>query len=268
MKNNAKMTPLSWLFNKPTFKLAPATLAIVVQAASLIVVFCSVLVISHFLTVRFSLFSLVVMQSLSAVALCMLASMAVWWRWIHALFPLAMYLMSMWAVPNELYLIGFLVSLSVFWTTFRSQVPFFPSRPIVREKVSALIPNDKPVRMIDIGSGLGGLSMHIAQKKLNSQVEGIEIAPMPWLISAFRAWLSRSSARFTLGNYHELHFAKYDLVFAYLSPAAMPALWQKAQQEMQTGSLLVSYEFGVPNVAPSFTIDNDSAAPNIYVWEM
>lgn len=267
MKNNIKILPLNFIFSKPTLKLAPATLAIVLQLAALVLMLITVVVVSSVFAVRFSVLSLVMMQAISAVVLCILANMAVWWRWIHGLLPLTMFVMSMLSIPNEVYLIGFLISFSIFWTTFRSQVPFFPSRPMVREKVAALIPDNQSCRMIDIGSGLGDLSMHIAKAKKHSQVEGIEIAPMPWLISVVRAWISKSSAKFTLGNYHELDFANYDLVFAYLSPVAMPALWQKAKQDMQAGSLLVSYEFEIPNASPSFTIQNGSA-PTIFVWEM
>ena len=95
---------------------------------------------------------------------------------------------------------GFIISLSLFWTTFRTQVPFFPSRPIVRQKVTELIPQDKPIRMIDIGSGLGDLVMHIANARTHSHIEGIEIAPLPWLISMIRAYLTRSNAAFKLGE--------------------------------------------------------------------
>lgn len=267
MLKHIKNMPLRCVFSQRDIRLAPATLAIVIQVVALITVFLCVLVVSSFSAIRFSVLSLVIMQSFGAVALCAVAGMAVWWRWIHGIFPLAMFVMSIWAIPNEVYLIGFLVSLSVFWTTFRSQVPFFPSRPIVREKVAALIPPDQPTRMIDIGSGLGGLSLHIAKVKSHSQVEGIEIAPMPWLISAIRAWVTQSSAKFKLGDYHELDFAQYNLVFAYLSPAAMPALWEKSHQEMQAGSLLVSYEFEIPNVPPTFTIVDD-AHPTIFVWKI
>lgn len=262
-----KHMPLNGVLRKPELRLAPATLAIIVQIAASIIVFLCVLVVSSFFAVRFSVLSLVLMQSLGAVALCVLAGMAVWWRWIHGLFPLAIWVMSLWALPNEVYLIGFLVCLSVFWTTFRSQVPFFPSRAIVREKVAALIPQDQANRMIDIGSGLGDLSMHIAKVRKLSQIEGIEIAPMPWLISAIRAWLTRSTAKFTLGDYRDLDFAQYNLVFAYLSPAAMPALWEKAHQEMRAGSLLVSYEFDIPHVPATLTI-NDGTHPTIFVWKM
>lgn len=255
-------------FVEQKVKLAPATLAIVVQVIALVAVLLSIVVVSHFSAVRLSLWTLVLLQSVIATTLCWLVGMAVWWRWIHAFFPLAIYGMSLWTVPNEVYLIGFLISLGVFWTTFRSQVPFFPSRPIVWQKVAELIPQNQSIRMIDIGSGLGDLSMYIAKANKGSQVEGIEIAPLPWLVSIVRAWWRRSSAQFHLGSYHELDFAHYDLVFAYLSPAAMVTLWQKAQQEMQTGSLLVSYEFDIPNVPPTFTIENGPNMPTIFVWRI
>ncbi len=259
--------PLKGVQIRRNIKLPPAVLAIFVQLVALSIVLLSVIGINSFFAVRFSFFTLVVMQAITAVCVCHVANMAEWWRWIHGLFPLAMYGMSLLAVPNEIYLFGFLITLSIFWTTFRSQVPFYPSRPIVRAKIAALIPPNQAFRMIDIGSGLGDLSMYIADAKKLSQVEGIEIAPMPWLISVLRAWFRKSSARFTLGDYHTLNFAQYDLVFAYLSPAAMPALWEKSQQEMQKGSLLVSYEFSIPDVPATFTIQ-DANHPAIYVWKI
>jgi len=169
-------------------------------------------------------------------------------------------------ILNEVYLTGFLISLGLFWTTFRSQVPFFPSRPIVWQKVAELIPQDKPIRMIDIGSGLGDLAMHIAKMKTASRIEGIEVAPLPWLVSVVRSYLKGNAAVFKLGDYRELDFAQYDVVFAYLSPAAMPALWEKAHREMSSGSLLISYEFEVPGVSPTFCIN--TTKQSIYVWEM
>lgn len=261
---------MSWkrALSQPDIKLAPATLAMLIQIFSVIAIYLSITVVNYFFAINLSITTLVILQSVSTVALCTLVGMAVWWRWIHGVFPLAMLMMSMWAVPSEVYLIGFLVSLSIFWTTFRSQVPFFPSRPVVWHKVAELISQHQETRMVEIGSGLGDLSMHIAKNRKNSQVEGIEIAPLPWLISRLRAWITRSSVRFKLGDYRELDFAQYDLVFAYLSPAAMSDLWKKAQQEMRTGSLLVSYEFEIPGVRPSFRITNGKKTPTIFVWKM
>ncbi len=263
-KKNMSITGLH--FNRIN-NVMPAFQAVTVQVFALITVLISAVLISYFFEIRISFLTLILMQSVSALYLSKIANMAVWWRWIHGVFPIAMYGMTLFNVPNELYLIGFLVTLSMFWTTFRSQVPFFPSRPIVREKVATLIPKNIASRMIDIGSGLGDLSMFIAESNHKCQVEGIEIAPLPWLISVIRAWIKRSDVQFTLGDYYALDFSEYDLVFAYLSPAAMPALWKKAKQEMREGSLLVSYEFDIPNISPSYTITSDSH-PTIHVWEI
>lgn len=263
-----RFSPNRFSLGRFSITLAPATQSVLVQLVALLVVFSSVVIVNYFTPVNFSVFYLVLMQASSAAGLCMLIGLAVWWRWIHFCFPLVMLLMSMWQLPNEIYLIGFVVTLSVFWTTFRSQVPFFPSRPVVWKKVAELISQQQQTRVVEIGSGLGDLSMYIAKNRKNSQVEGVEIAPLPWLVSTLRSWVTRSSARFKLGDYRELDFAQYDLVFAYLSPAAMSDLWKKAQQEMRAGSLLVSYEFEIPGVPPSFSITNGDKTPTIFVWKM
>jgi len=255
-------------FKQAKLRLVPAAVSVLVQMIAFATVLLSVLAIHHFIHFQFSIFSIVLMQATIASGLSILVGMARWWRWIHFCFPLALWGMSMWQVPNEVYLIGFLMTLSLYWTTFRSQVPFYPSRPHVWRTVSALIPLDKTIRMIDIGSGLGDLSMHLAKSKPNSKIEGIEIAPLPWIISKLRAILTGSMAKFKLGDYHQLNFADYDVVFAYLSPAAMPTLWQKAQQEMQAGSMIISYEFDIPGAHASQCIIGEKQSPNLYVWKM
>lgn len=257
-------------------RFSPAVLAVLVQCGSLFILiaitFAVALVAQFFFgaDLRFPLWVLFLLQALITTVLSRSVGMASWWGWIHFFFPIAVWVMSSWQLPNELYLVGFLVSLSLFWTTFRTQVPFFPSRPIVWQQVAKLVPlgQDAPVRMIDIGSGLGDMSMYIARECPNCHVEGIEIAPLPWLVSFVRAYIRRSTATFTLGDYKQLDFASYDVIFAYLSPAAMLDLWKKAQAEMRTGSVLVSYEFDIPNVIPHNQISIDERTPLLYVWKM
>jgi hypothetical protein len=95
---------------------------------------------------------------------------------------------------------------------------------------------------------------------------GIETAPLPWLLSVLRARLTGSRARFVRGDYEQLDFAAFDVVFAYLSPAAMTALWRKAQSEMRPATMLVSYEFTIPERTPDRTIPATAARRALYVW--
>jgi hypothetical protein len=110
--------------------------------------------------------------------------------------------------------------------------------------------------------------MYMAKIKPDSQIEGIEIAPLPWMISYMRAKFRRSSATFILGNYQALDFANYDVIFAYLSPVAMRTLWDKASQEMRPGSMLISLEFEIPGVAENMRIAGNKSTPTIYVWKI
>lgn len=252
----------------------PATLAVLVQCSAL----CAVLLVTwltHGLAVvffsadiHFTMLTLVLLQAGFAAYFSHLAGMASWWRWIHLCFPTAIWLMSSWQIPNTFYLVGFMITLSLYWTTFRTQVPFFPSRPVIWQQVAAIVPQDRPIRMIDIGSGLGDMSMHLARMRPDSVIEGIEIAPLPWLVSVVRAKLKSSTAVFKLGDYRELDFANYDVIFAYLSPAAMPALWEKSKAEMKSGSLLISYEFEIQGIFPTQVLTSDEREEKLYVWKL
>jgi len=274
VRPNIFVKPRLFLKDIRKVQLKPATLAVLVQCTALITVFVFSRIFHLTVAVFFGtdltlpLLALVLIQSFLAAMLSYSAGMASWWRWIHLGFPIAIFGMSNWHIPNEIYLAGFVVSLSLFWTTFRSQVPFFPSRPAVWRQVARVMTKNKPVRLIDIGSGLGDMSMYIAKARPDSHVEGIEIAPLPWLVSFVRGKIRRSAAIFKLGDYRSLYFANYDVIFAYLSPAAMLALWEKAKQEMLSGSLLISLEFDIPGVPPSMLIAGNENSPTLYIWQI
>jgi SAM-dependent methyltransferase len=207
-----------------------------------------------------------VLQGMVAALLTWRRGLATWWRAIQFLFPVSLLGAGMLDLPPALFLVVFLFLLGLYWSTFRTQVPFYPSGPTAWKAVAALLPAGRPVRLIDIGSGLGGLVLDLARRRPDSQFTGIELAPLPWLVSRLRARLTRSSASFIRGDYEALDFGQYDLVFAYLSPAAMPALWNKASREMKPGTMLISYEFNIPAKPAHKTIDATPFGPALYVW--
>jgi hypothetical protein len=200
---------------------------------------------------------------------CVLArwrKLAVWWLAIELAFPLTLMQGLALHLPPLVMLGVFVFLLLLFWSTFRTQVPYYPSGPWVWNEVARLLPPERPVCAIDIGSGLGGLVLELTRRRPDSRFVGIELAPLPWLVSRLRAALSGSSARFVRGDYEDLDFANYDAVFAYLSPAAMSALWRKAAREMRPGSILLSYEFLITEKAPDLSIVPKGRGPALYVW--
>lgn len=203
-----------------------------------------------------------------AAGIAYLHRMASWWEPILFLFPPTAVLVNTLHLPPALFFVIFLFLLLLFWSTFRSQVPFYPSGRPVWDAVAALLPVERPLQIIDIGSGLGGAILYLSRVRKDCRFVGIELAPLPWLISHVRAMLSGSRGNFIRGDYTQLDFADYDVIFAYLSPTAMTALWQKARTEMCTGTLLLSYEFIIAGVAADIAVQPQKNGPVLYGWHM
>jgi hypothetical protein len=209
-------------------------------------------------------------QGAWAALLSWRAGLASWWRAIQFLFPpvllLARQAADALALPPGAFLAIFLFLLLLYWSTFRTQVPYYPSGRRVWEEVARQLPADRPLNIVDIGSGLGGLVLDLARRRPDSEVSGIELAPLPWLASRLRAWAAGSRARFIRGDYESLNFGNYDVVFAYLSPAAMGNLWRKAEAEMGPGSVLLSYEFDIAEREPDQRLVTTDSRKILHIW--
>ncbi len=245
---------------------APALQALLLQTLAAGIILIIAVGLPRLFSNEISFGEAAVLQGVLAALLTAWRRLARWWIVIQLLFPVALLTTVALQMPPLMFLGGFLFLLLLFWSTFRTQVPFYPSGPPVREAVHALLPTDRALRCIDIGSGLGDLVLALAARRPDSHFIGIELAPLPWLISVVKARLRRSAAQFIRGDYDALDFEQFDVVFAYLSPAAMPALWQKVQREMRPGSLLLSYEFPVEGEPPQLTVLPHPQGPLLYGW--
>jgi hypothetical protein len=212
----------------------------------------------------------ILVQGVWAALLSWRAGLASWWRAIQFLFPpvllLAREAADALALPPAAFLAIFLFLLLLYWSTFRTQVPYYPSGRRVWEEVARQLPQERPLRIVDIGSGLGGLVLDLARRRPDCELSGIELAPLPWLASLLRARATRSRARFIRGDYESLNFGNYDVVFAYLSPAAMGGLWRKARAEMRPGSMLLSYEFVIAEREPDRRVVTGDNRKILHIW--
>ena len=246
----------------------PAVQALGLQFAALLIVFLMAFVLETVANFSISILIASLAQGAIAAALSFSRKLAPWWLAIQFFFPVVLLLCLSWRLPPALFLAAFLFSLFLYWSTFRTQVPFYPSRLSTWQAVDKVLPAKRDIKIIDIGSGFGGLILHLARQRSSGHFIGIEIAPLPWVVSALRARLAGGLARFQRGDYRALDFAEYDVVFAYLSPVAMPALWEKAHAEMRSGSLLISYEFPIPGVPAHTIVSPDKGGPALHIWQI
>lgn len=252
-----------------TKSISPAVVALLVQAVVALLLASALLLCWQLGQIRFSFPEVLLSQSLLTLLATRWLGLAWWWCVIQPLFPVALAGMMTLALPSWLYLMLFLALLLIYWSTYRTQVPYYPSTRSSWLALEQLLPQARAFSFVDIGSGLGGLVLHLGKKYPLANCSGVEVAPLPWLISILRQKLGAASVRFLWSSYERLDFSKFDVVFAYLSPAAMDALWRKASAEMRPGSQLVSFEFPVVGVPEAFTVAAHKGPDHghkLYVW--
>jgi SAM-dependent methyltransferase len=216
-----------------------------------------------------ALWQTVLLQGALAAGLSAAWQQRTWWLPLHFGFAPALWLALQTEIPPGLYLAAFVGLLLVYWSSFRTQVPLYLSGRPVWDAVAGLLPADRPFRFVDLGSGVGGLPLNLASRFRQGQFLGVEVAPAPWLISRFRAMLAAAPVQFRRQDYGTLDLGDFDVVFAFLSPAAMPGLWQQAQSQMKPGSTFVSLAFTVASHAPDQIIEASGGRRHaLHVWKM
>ncbi len=97
-----------------------------------------------------------------------------WWPPLLAALPPAVWFALKLSLPPWTWAIGALLLLAVYGGVYRTQVPLFLSRREVWEAVLGLLPAPRgdaatPVRLVDLGSGLGALPRFIGRARPTSR---------------------------------------------------------------------------------------------------
>lgn len=191
-----------------------------------------------------------------------------WWIPIHLGFGPALLLAARLDLHPAWYLAASLLLLLVFGSSFRSQVPLFLSNRDTARVVAELLPADRPIRLLDLGSGTGSMLRQLAVVRPDSRFAGIESALLPYLISRL-ATRGLPNCDIRHGDFWQARLAEFDVVYAFLSPVPMPRLWRKLKAQMKPGSLLIANSFAVPNAAPERVVDvGDRRGTRLYVYRI
>jgi len=191
-----------------------------------------------------------------------------WWLPIQLLFVPALAATLLLNISPWFYLTGFILLAAIYWSTYRSQVPLYLSSRAAWLALEEMLPQGRAFSFVDLGAGLGGVLAHLAQARPDGRLVGVENAPLPFFLAWMR--LQRySNCTVHRGDFWQMDFGGYDVVYAYLSPVPMARLWEKASREMRSGSLLVSNTFEIPGVVPDQVIRlGDFHQSRLLVWSM
>lgn len=179
-----------------------------------------------------------------------------WWRVIHTVFAPLAWVVAGLAIDPGWFLLAFALLLLVYRGALNGQVPLYLSNAQTASALAELVADRGEFSFVDLGAGIGSVVCPLARAMPGGRFTGIENAPATWFVGRLRT-AGMTNCDWRLGDIWQVDLARYDVVYAFLSPAPMPALWQKACAEMTAGSLLVSNSFPVPGVAPSHVVEVD-----------
>lgn len=184
-----------------------------------------------------------------------LGKQPVWWRFIHLLFlPLA-WAVSRFAVDPAWFLGGFALLALVYRGAAGERVPLYLSNAATATRLAGLMRERGATTLADIGAGVGSIAISVARQNAATTVFAVENAPLTWAVGRALVALNRlPNVTWRFGSLWHTDLGRFDMVYAFLSPEPMPALWQKARAEMRPGTLLVSNSFAVPDQEPSAVI--------------
>ncbi|MBI3712268.1 MAG: class I SAM-dependent methyltransferase [Burkholderiales bacterium] len=240
--------------------------ALLVQLISLMISFVVLHVSRQFSDFRPEFFYFLLTHACLAASLFLFLRFDWWWALIQFIFPLCVFGFLQQNIPSYFYLIALAVFSLLFWSTYKTQVPYYPSKTSLLPPLRELLPKDSEFTFVDLGSGMGGLLFDLSSRCEQGHFFGIEYAPLPWLISRLRQIMKRARVDIHYGSFFDCHLSKFDVVFCYLSPAAMTAIWEKAKHEMRPGTLFLSYEFIVPSVKPDIVLNIEAEEALLYGW--
>ena len=210
------------------------------------------------------LYILALLVGLSAAALARVWLLPAWWRLINLIFVPLLWLGLQADLDSRWFLAGLLLLALTSLGAVRTRVPLYLSSTRAAEELARRLPEN--ARLCDLGCGLGGPLVQVRGLRPDVRLAGVEAAPLNWLIARLRT-LGRAEIR--LGSLWEADLSRCDVVYAYLSPAPMPRLWEKARAEMKPGSLFISNSFAVPGVSFDEVVElNDLSHSRLFVRRM
>lgn len=191
-----------------------------------------------------------------------------WWKLIHASFAPLAYEATLLSINPNLFLAAALAIYLVYRGAISGQVPLYLTNTATSEAIAEIAKNTSPLRLIDLGAGIGSVAHFLAKRRSDAQITGIENAPATWLIGYLRS-LRLKNCRWRYQDLWQTNLAEFDIAYAFLSPAPMPELWKKIQREMRSDTLLISNSFPVPGVEPICIVEvADQRHTKLYCYQL
>ena len=172
-------------------------------------------------------------------------------------------------LPSGFLAIAVVITVLIYLPTLWTGVPYYPTSPKMYQVVCSKLPVDAPFTFIDLGCGFAGLLAYLRRERPNGHYTGVDISPLPFLLSKLRFVLcGAKNVEISYSSFWNLDLSKFDYVYAFLAPPPMARLWAKAQGEMKSGAVFMTNTFVVDHGADTVDEIKDRREYKLYLHRM
>lgn len=186
-----------------------------------------------------------------------------WWRraMIAAGFPLSWLVLAAGQIPAWGWLLPLGLLLLVYPINAWRDAPVFPTPAGALDGMAQHIELPEGAKALDAGCGAGDGLQALHRAWPQAKVHGVEWSwPLRWLSALRCPW-----AKVRRGDLWASDWSAYELVYLFQRPESMSRAAVKSLGEMREGTWLVSLNFPVPNVTPTY-IDQLADGREVYAY--
>lgn len=133
--------------------------------------------------------------------------------------------------------------------SFLSLAPWVPTKKHDLKRIHRLIWLKKHQKFLEIWCGNGRVSLYLAKHNPNAEIIWIELSPLFYIISLFRAkvsWLQ--NIKILYWNALKLDISSYDILYVFWLPETVSnKIFPKLKKEMKKTARFYSYCFQMTN---------------------
>lgn len=123
----------------------------------------------------------------------------------------------------------------------------------------------------ELGSGWGPLAVDAAKAFPNGKVVGVELSPIPAMVSRIRAWIfGHKNMSVITGDFFKTDFSEADVLLFYMVESILEELRPKMEAELKPGSLVISNSFKIKGWEPVAVTEvmRKPLPLNVYVYRV
>jgi hypothetical protein len=156
---------------------------------------------------------------------------------------------------NFIYVLAIILMAAVIIGEFFQQktgVSAMPTIPAVRRRMLALISPPSGGKIVELGSGWGGMAIAAARQYPLCRVTGVESSIFPFIVSQIRRLMhpALKNIDFIRADFFDFSLRDTTAVLCYLCNPLMARLEKKFTAELPSGAVVVSSTFFIPGWTP------------------